>query len=61
MNTENITLIQKYINSSLKSVENCIREYPDAKKYQPFMKTRGELMQILKACDDEIIKEKEGK
>lgn len=60
MSPEIIALIQKYIGSSLKSVENCIREYPTAKKYKPLMKTRGELLQILRACD-EILKEKGGK
>lgn len=43
-------LIKKYIASSLKSVEACIKQYPDsAPKYKPLMKTRGELKQILRA------------
>jgi len=46
-----IALIQKYISSNLKSVEDCIRRYPEAKKYQPLMKTRGEMKQILKALN----------
>ena len=49
VSSEIIALIQKYIRSSLKSVESCIRLYPTAKKYQPLMKTRGELRQILTA------------
>lgn len=52
MSPEIVVLIQKYIGSSLKSVENCIREHPDAKKYQPLMKTRGELLQILNALKE---------
>lgn len=52
LNREIKALIKKYIGSSLKSVENCAKEYPDAKKYQPLMKTRGELLQILKALED---------
>jgi len=46
---ETVALINKYIGSSLKAVESCIRLYPTAKKYQPLMKTRGELKQILRA------------
>lgn len=53
MPTGIIALIQKYIGNSLKSVENCIKQYPEAKKYQPLMKTRGELKQILKAIKKE--------
>lgn len=49
MTAETITLIEKYTKSSLKSVEDCIKHYPEAKKYQPLMKTRGELKQILQA------------
>ena len=45
-----VALIQKYNESSLKSVELCIKEYPDsAPKHKPLMKTRGELKQIQKA------------
>lgn len=53
MTREVIMLIKKYIGSSLKSVEACIRQYPTAKKYQPLMKTRGELKQILRALKKE--------
>lgn len=53
MTPEITTLIQKYIGSNLKAVESCIRQYPTAKKYQPLMKTRGELKQILRALKDE--------
>lgn len=51
-----IALIQKYIGSSLKTVESCIRHYPEAKKYQPLMKTRGELKQILRAVKIKALK-----
>lgn len=45
-------LIRKYIGSSLKAVESCIKRYSTAKKYEPLMKTRGEFKQILKALEN---------